>query len=164
MAVGNYAYLASDVDNKEAVIVDISNPTNPYVVKLVDLPGTSNAECVYYDEATDRLYVARQVNTAAGTPEVVILDVSNKSNPVIVGSLEVPVDVDSVMAIGNMMFVLSRGDMEFRAYLVNDPSDIRYYGGVDFGVGDVPNDVIYQDNTFYVAIFNRYGLRIVTAF
>jgi hypothetical protein len=161
--VGHYAYLASDVDGKEMVIVNVTTSTSPVVVSRTDVPGPQHAEVVWYDANTDRAYVGRQTNAGVNTPEVAVYDVTNKAAPVLVGSMEVPVDVNTLITVGNLLFVMTLGDIEFRAYVATDPADLRYYGGIDFPVGDEPRGVKYYNNIFYVAIFDRYGLRIITS-
>jgi type II secretory pathway pseudopilin PulG len=162
--VGDYAYLASDVDGKELVIVNVHDPANPTLVSNTDVPGPQYAEVVWYDSATDRVYVGRQANATVNTPEVAVFDVSNKAAPQLIGSMEVPVNVNTLLSVGNLLFVMTLGDIEFRAYVATDPADLRYYGGIDFPIGDEPRGVKYLNNKFYVAVFNRYGLRIVTTF
>ncbi len=162
--VGDYAYLATDVDGKELSIVNIHDPTHPVLTSITDVPGPQHAEVVWYDAATDRAYVGRQTNSDPNTPEVVVYDVSNKASPQLIGSMEVPVDVNTLLSVGNLLFVLTFGDIEFRAYVATDPANLRYYGGIDFPAGDEPRGVKYLSNKFYVAIFNEYGLRIVSSF
>jgi hypothetical protein len=162
--VGNYAFLASDVDGKEMVIVNISDPANPTLVSQTDVPGPQYAEVVWYDAATKRAYVGRQTNATADTPEVAVFDATNLSAPQLVGSMEVPVNVNTLLSVGNLLFVMTLGDIEFRAYVATDPADLRYFGGVDFPIGDEPRGVKYLNNNFYVAVFERYGLRIVSSF
>ena len=162
--VGDYAYLATDVNGRELTIVDVSDSWNLKVKSYSNIPGPQYAEMVYYDESTERAYIGRQFQTGNGTPEVAVYDVSDKTKPTREGGLEVDVSVNCLMAIGNMLFVLSAGDMEFRVYDAEDPDDLRYYGGVDFGSTAVPTDVIYKNNIFYVSIFDSSGLRIVTAY
>ncbi|MCW1891719.1 MAG: prepilin-type N-terminal cleavage/methylation domain-containing protein [Candidatus Uhrbacteria bacterium] len=164
MVFGNYAYLATDVDDREVAIVDVSNPSAATVVSLLDLPGGNNTEGLYVDHATGYLYVGRQLSTAPGEPEVVVVDVSNPANPQIIGSLDYDVSVDSVYAEGNLMFVLALGEEEFKAYDVSHLPALTYYGGIDFGVDDVPTDVYYQNNIFYISVFQQYALRIITAY
>ncbi len=164
MVRGNYAYLATDVDDREVVIVDVSDPTDANIVTLLDLPGINNSEGIYVDPETNYLYVGRQVSTVPDSPEVVVIDVNDPADPEILGSLDYEVSVDSVYSQGNLMFVLSLGEEEFKAYDISNLPAITYYGGVDFGVDDVPTDVYYQDNVFYISVFQRYALRIVTAY
>lgn len=164
MILGNYAYLATDVDDREVVIVDITNPSAASVVSLLDLPGGNNTEGLYVDHETGYLYVGRQVSLVAGQPEVVVVDVSNPADPQILGTLDYEVSVDSVYAEGNLLFVLALGEEEFKAYDVSHLPSLTYYGGIDFGVDDVPTDVYYQDNIFYISVFQQYALRIITAY
>jgi prepilin-type N-terminal cleavage/methylation domain-containing protein len=164
MVNGGYAYLATDVDDREVAIVDVSDPLDAHVESLVDLPGVNNAEGLFVDPTTGYLYVGRQVSTVPGDMEVAILDVANPLDPQVLGSLDYEVNVDSVYAEGNLLFVLSLGEEEFKAYDISNLPAVVYYGGVDFGVDDVPTDIYYQDNVFYISVFQRYALRIITAY
>jgi prepilin-type N-terminal cleavage/methylation domain-containing protein len=161
---GNYAYIGSDVDNREVGIIDVSVPTSPVVKAWIDLPGVNNVEDLYFDSVTSRLYVGRQTDTVAGTPEMVILDVANPSDPQIVGELDYDVSLDSMYAEGNLMIITALGDLEFKAYDVTNLPAIVYYGGIDFGVDDSPTDIVYSDNVFYVTVWQRYALRIISAY
>lgn len=163
-AYGNYAYVASDVDNREVGIINVSVPTAPVVSAWIDLPGVNNVEDIYYDPATQRLYVGRQTSALANTPEMVIIDVSNASSPQIVGQLEYDVSLDSIYAEGNLMIITALGDMEFKTYNVANLPAITYYGGIDFGTDDVPTDIVFKDNVFYVTVWQRYALRIISAY
>ena len=160
--VGNYAYIGSDVDGREAGIINVTNPENPTVSSWIDTPGANHTECVYYDETDQRLYIGRQLSTDTGTPEIVILDVSNPTNPRIIGQMEYDFDINTIYAEGNLMFITADG--KFKAYNVSSLPAITFYGEIDFGVGDVPTDIVYNNNVFYITIFQRYALRIISAY
>lgn len=164
MVYGNYAYIGSDYNTHEVGIINVSNPSSPSVATWVDLPGTNTVEDVYFDAETNYLYAGRKTDGVEGTPEMVIIDVSDPYNPVIVGELDHDVNLDSIYAEGNLMIITALGDLEFKAYDVSNLPDITYYGGIDFGVDDTPTDIVYQDNVFYVTVWQQYALRIISAY
>lgn len=161
---GNFAYIASDVDNREVGIINVTNPASPSVAAWVDLPGVNNVEDLFYDPATKRLYAGRQTATGVNTPEMVIIDVTTSTSPNIVGQLEYDVSLDSIYAEGNLMIITALGDLEFKTYNVSNLPAITYYGGIDFGVDDTPTDIVYQNNVFYITVWQQYALRIISAY
>lgn len=163
-AYGNYAYIASDVDNREIGIIDVSVPTNPVVRAWINLPGANNVEDLFFDPETNRLYAGRQTDPTTDTPEMVIIDVTNPSSPQLVGQLEYDVSIDSIYAEGNLMIITALGDLEFKTYNVANLPAITYYGGIDFGTEDTPTDIVYADNVFYITVWQRYALRIISAY
>jgi len=163
MVVGDYAYIVSDVDNREVGIIDISDPDHASVASFVDLPGLNDAEGIFMDPSTNRAYVGRQVATGPNTPEVVILDVSDPEHPTILASREHDADVDSMLAIGDQMFVVADTPEEFLIFDVSNLPVLTQTGALDLGENSNPTDLLFQDNYFYIAIFDRLGLRVVTA-
>ncbi|MFA5129801.1 MAG: prepilin-type N-terminal cleavage/methylation domain-containing protein [Patescibacteria group bacterium] len=164
MAVnGHYAYVVDDFDSRELSIIDITTSTSPIVVANVDLPGNNNGESVFYDPVTKRVYVGRQLSTVDGEGEVYVIDAQDPRYPVILGSLDMAANVDTVYAEGNLMFVGSQEEQEFRAYDVSNLPAITYYGGIDLGDNEIPTGNFYRDNVFYISVFERYALRIITS-
>ena len=164
MVGGGYAFLAADPQDREVSIVNVQDPDNIYVEAFVDLPAGNDAEGVYYMPETNQLFVGRKMSSEDNSPEIIILDLTDPSDPEIVGSMEYDVDINSMYAEGNLMFVTALGDMEFKVYDISDLPDIGYYGGLDFGDTDSPTDIYYENNTFYISVFNNYALRIITAY
>jgi type II secretory pathway pseudopilin PulG len=165
MVYGDYAYLATDVNGKEITVVNVHNYHNPKIAAYSNIPGPQYAEMVYYDHATERAYISRQTQNGQGTQEVAVYDVSDKTNLVRIGNgLESDSDVNGIMSEGNLLFVVSSGDMEFRSFVADDPSDLRLCGGVDLGSGIDPTDIVYKDNVFYLSIFDETGIRIITTY
>lgn len=161
---GKYAYVVDDFDNRELSIIDVTTSTSPNIVANVDLPGVNNGESVYYDASTQHVIVGRQLSNVDGEGEVYIIDVHNPRNPVVLGSLDTSANVNTVYAEGNLLFVLSLEAQEFRVYDISNLPTITYYGGVDIGDNEIPTDVRYQNNVFYISVFEQYALRIVTAY
>jgi type II secretory pathway pseudopilin PulG len=164
MSDGNYAYLATDVNDKEVVIVDVTNPNNAHVESYVDLPGDADAEGLFIHTSDNLLYVGRQMDEGEGTPEVVILDVSDPANPQTVGTMEFGADLNSMWAEGNLMFLSAQTDLEFKVYDVSNLPNIGYFGGIDFVEGDNPTDMYYEDNIFYISVYSNEGLRLVSTY
>ncbi len=161
MAFGDYAYLACDVDDRELTIVDVSDPNNATITALVDLPGTADAEGVYINGDQDVVYVARK---QSGDAEVIAVDVSDPYNPQTVGELEYSLGVESLYAAGDYLFVIAQGDEEFMVYDVSNLPSITYLAGLDIEGNVTPTDITYKSNIFYVTVFDREALHVITAY
>lgn len=165
ISAGNgIAIAATDVDDREVTVIDVADPLVATVDKYVDLPGTNDAEEVYYDVDAQRVFVGRKFVDGPNTPEVVILDISTPTNPQIIGQFESDVSVDSLYGIGDKLFITALGDLEYKVYDISDLPDIAYYGGIDFGNDDIPTDMVRKGNYFYVTIWEQMALRIITAY
>ena len=121
-----------------------------------------DCEAVYIDGESQVVYAARK---QSGDAEVYAIDVSDPYNPVIAeDGLEYANGVESLYAAGDYLFVVAQGDPEFMVYDVTDPFDIRWLSSLDVDGLAVPTDVAYKDNVFYVTLFDRDALRIITAY
>jgi prepilin-type N-terminal cleavage/methylation domain-containing protein len=161
---GNYAYVVDDIDSSELSIINVTTSTQPALVTDVDLPGSNNGESVFYDATTQHVIVGRQVSAVDGEGEVYVLDVHDPRNPVVLGSMDTAANVNTVYTEGNLLFVLSQEEEEFRVYDISNLPIVTYYGGVDIGDNEIPTDIRYQNNVFYISVFEEYALRIVTAY
>jgi hypothetical protein len=75
---GNYAYIASESNSQELIVVDVSNPSSLGVYGSLDLSGNGNANSVA--GTGPNVYIAR----ASG--DFNIIDISNPAVPVLLGS------------------------------------------------------------------------------
>ena len=89
-------YLATEKDNKELQIVDITNPANLQVVGLYNLPGSLKGSDV--NVQGNRAYISTQ-NNGSGR-EFFIFDISDPSNPQYIGDYEVGETVYSFGIVG----------------------------------------------------------------
>lgn len=82
-----FAYaIGGDTCGGGLVIVDITDPIRPTPASCFDEAGPlHDAQCVVYD-GPDRDYTGRQVCFAAGLEKLVVIDVTNKSGPLLISS------------------------------------------------------------------------------
>src|SRR3990172_11756047 len=75
----NYAYIASNDDDKELLIADISNDMSPILVNSYDISGELEAFCV--DIVGDYLYVG--LKNDSDHNNFYIFNIQNQTNPVV---------------------------------------------------------------------------------
>jgi len=134
---GDYLYVCMHYDDKFQ-IVDVSDPTNP--VAKGSLSGST-----YFNGCHD-VYVdgnyAYVTNYLSGTGQYgfVVVDVSDKDNPSVVGYTGEGHKNSHIFKVGNYFYVGSHGpDSGLRIYNVNNPSSPSYEGqyftseGISFG-------------------------------
>ena len=82
-----YAYaIGTQTFNGGGHYVDINNPTNPVAAGGSSQNGyTHDAQIVIYN-GPDTAHVGKEIYIGSNTNEVVIFDVSNKNNPIVLGS------------------------------------------------------------------------------
>jgi hypothetical protein len=168
---GNYAYVA-DGENTGLRVIDVSNPTNPREVGYFDIFGFTYGVYVSGNYA----YVANGIGYAIGGGNVVglvVIDVSNPSNPRKVGHFGTSDATWDVYVSGNYAYV-ANGVLGLRVIDVSDPSkprevgffDTRYalgvyvsgdYAYVAAGVGLVVIDVSNPTNPREVGFFDTPG-------
>jgi Tfp pilus assembly protein PilV len=161
MAHDGIAYLASDVDDRELTVVDATDPEHAVVAAYVDLPGNADGEGLYINGDQDVVYVARKQSGAA---EVIAVDVSDPYHPQMHGELEYANGVESLYAAGTYLFVIAQGDEEFMVYDASNLPYMTYMAGLDIDGNAAPTDITYKDNVFYVVLFDRDALRVITAY
>ncbi len=119
---GNYAYTVGKDDNKEFIVVDVSNLSAPVEIASLDLPGDADALTIFYWD--NYVYVGR----ASGAPqEFSIIDVNNPLNPSLVSGLS---------GVGNGI-----NDI----YVLNNRA---YLGTEDFKRGMIVVDVVSSTSPF----------------
>ncbi len=160
--LGDKAYLATSNDNSEVVIVDISNPANPNIVKSIDLPNTNDALGINVNYQDSRMYVSRKISSNSNSPEAMIYDVSDVNNPVQLGALEFSSDIYSAYGADNLMFLATAySSQEFNIYKAADPGNLIYWTGINFP--QLAVDMVLENNMIYMAIRSNDALRIITS-
>lgn len=107
------------------------------------------SEITTYDPATKRVFV---VNAQAGTVDV--LDISDPTNPVKVGSLETP-GANSVAVSKGLIAVAQQADTK------TDPGVVTFFDGATLaqrgqvGVGSLPDMVTFTPNGRYALVANE---------
>lgn len=155
-------YLATDKDDGEVFIFDIQNPGNPVIIAQIDAPGTNDAISAHLNFQNNQLFLAREVNGAANSPEIVIYDAADVYNPVLAGSMEFAGDVYYAYGADEYLLLASSySSEEFQIYNNSDPSNLSYITGINFP--QLAVDMELENNIVYMAIRSNDALRIITS-
>lgn len=102
---GQYAYVSSSHNSEELQIVSLATPTAPTQVRTYDAAGNANATSVAIVGSTVVL-----VREKSGDPELLTLDVTTPTSPVLLGGLDVAYDLTDVAASGGFAYAASKDD------------------------------------------------------
>ena len=92
----NNVYIATEEDNAELQIIDVTNPANLNQIGEYDLPGSLKGTSVYVLGNT--AYISTQNN--GGGPEFFIFDISDPSDPVYIGDYDFDETIHSFAIVG----------------------------------------------------------------
>lgn len=115
---GNYAYVTSNDNSQELQIIDISTPSSPSVVGSYNASGNADANGVYVVGST--AYVVR---ANSGDDEFSIVNVTNHSSPVELGTIDLGATGYEVVVSGNYSYVASgHNSQELKVVDISLPS------------------------------------------
>ncbi len=134
---GNYAYLADGT--KGLAILNISDIKNPILDATYDLSGFSSAIAVS----------GNYVYLDSGD-ELVIFDVSNSSEPELIGNYVFPDGIADIAILGNYAYVTAYGDDGLYLIDVSIPSSPTLFGS--YPGSNSP----YTYQAFGISIYNNY--------
>jgi hypothetical protein len=162
--VGNYAYVTSK-NTHSLTIVDVSTPTQPTVVGTVQ--DTNRLNGAYTVQVVGNYaYVAAQGCvpqgcTAAGGNALTIVDVSDPTQPHVVGTVTDPVatkHLDSVVVKGTKAYGVAFYSSTFTVFDVSDPTHPKILGSTTNATTlNHGSDVDVQGNYAYVVNQNNPG-------
>jgi len=185
--VDSLAYIADGYDG--LVVIDVSNPASPWLIGICDTPNFALALAVSGDFAfvADQGGGLRIINVAnpeqpnevgnltgfvattvgvngdfayVGTyNDLVIVDISNPSNPLIVASCDLPESANGLCVAGNHVYIAT-DDRRLCAVNVSQPAAPEVEGLYD---GDGYLKDLATNGEFIFAADAFYGLRIVDA-
>lgn len=158
----NRAYLATSLDNGEILIVDITDQDNPSVIKQVDIPGTGDANDVFFDLRQKRAYVACNAEGAAANPEMAVLNIADIENPTLISALNSNTGFSRVVESGNLAFVASQdANQEFQVFDLRNLAAPVFMSGVNYPQDAM--DLALEDNVVYAAVRSNDAIKIITA-
>lgn len=161
---GNYAYVGTDSDDRELIMIDVSQKLTPKIVKTYDHPGPGNISEIYLNGNSAYFSVSYD---ASPSPNFAILNI-NTANPddikiTLVGGFTSVKSLRSLAidVAGNRAFVVGEQDpKEFRVLDISNPSQPVEKAALDlpgFGVS-----VVYNGAYVFVAnIANNQELIII---
>ncbi len=95
-----YAYIATDSNTQEMMVIDISNPSSLSIDGSYDAPGSANAEAVYV--SGNRAYLGR---ASSFQDEFFILDISTPTSPSFLDSGNASSTIRSIYVNGSYAYV-----------------------------------------------------------
>lgn len=150
----NYAYLATSLDSKEIMILDISDPGDIDEIGFYNLSGSSDAKSLYL--LGGNLLVGR----AGG--ELVSLDVADPGSIQPRDTANIGADINGIVSRDDLSFLgTSDSNREFQVWNIEDPENIVLWSYFNFP--QVVTDLDYEDNIVYAAVRSNDALRIITS-
>jgi hypothetical protein len=128
---GNYAYVASSQDDVR--VVDISDPTNPYIAGFCDMPDQNG---LFSD---DVIISGRYGFVAAGWYQLQVMDIINPLNPHIVGSYRGPGHYYDLAISGNYAYAAASW-VGLDVIDINDPTNPFRVASCSIPIGS-PSDL-----------------------
>ena len=123
---GSYAY-AVEENSPDFFIINITNPTAPYLVSKLTLNGGSGRTISARDSY---VYVGTAANSSG--PEFFVIDVTNKNAPLIAASAELNTDVNKIGILRDVAYCTTAlDDKEFWLIDLADPLNPITSGSYD---------------------------------
>jgi len=116
---GNFAYVANNYSSNQLQVINISTPSNPYVITNKTLTGNTHAALSIAVTGTTAL-----IGTALDNgPEFFVVDVSDPAIPVIKSSLKIKGNVNRISILGNRAFLATSSSTgEFIVVNISNPN------------------------------------------
>jgi len=126
---GNYAYVANNDPAVQLQIIDISQNNNPILVKSYSVPNLSNAKGLSIFVINNIIYLGTS-RTNEGK-EFHIIDASNPTSPVLLGSLEMDSDINGIYVKNNKAYLVTPLSAELTIVDVANPVAPAVLGSFD---------------------------------
>jgi hypothetical protein len=152
---GNYAYVATNADESEIKILDVTDPANASEAGSVNVPTTKDALSVSIRGL--RMFVG----TASGTgSELYRYDLTNPTSPSLSVSTEFSGDLNSIIAAGPYLFTANNvSNNEFVIERVAGSGQPTLEAQLN--MSQVATDLDFVDNTIYIVLRSNDALQII---
>lgn len=146
---GDYAYLATSDNDKELIVVDISDEEEPEIVGSYNADSDANARDIFIEN--DTAYLVTKENSSAGeNPEFYILDITTPTVPSLIGSLDIDDNVDTLVVSGNYAYLgTDENEAGLQIIDISDLANPFLYS--TFDVGDDVKGIDFHDGNVYLA-------------
>lgn len=136
----NYAYIGTDTNNKEIIIINTSS--NPFSeVGYVNLPGINNA---------DSVHVSGQIGLAVQGNILWSFDLSSKSGerPLLdLNGIALAGNGTEVIVVGNYAYVSLTGDIGLQIIDISDPTNLTVVAQANVDAGDAQDIAVNSTGT-----------------
>lgn len=148
---GNYAFLATDSDSRELIVINIVDLENPTYVSSLDLPSSSDANDVAVDG--NNLYIATNNNSTG--KEFYVVDIFDIAHPSILASLEYGSNINSISLLPSV-YAFIGGDRSLSQMNIIDIANLPSLSIIgQYDAGDHVEDVFFANNIVYMATQNN---------
>ncbi|OGM78904.1 hypothetical protein A2382_03350 [Candidatus Woesebacteria bacterium RIFOXYB1_FULL_38_16] len=145
---GNYVYVSEGSNTSELEIIDVSTPSAPFVAGVYNAPGNADGNGIYVSGTTAYL-----VRSNSGSPEFVVLNVSNPASISVLGSLDLSGNAIDIGVSGNYAAVASSDDAsEIQLINVSTPSTPTLSGSYDVGGTNDPLAISFFDTNAFLGM------------
>jgi hypothetical protein len=158
VVLGSYLYGATDDDNKELVVFDISDPNN--VSEVASYNATGSADAISLAGSGTLLLLGRE---GSGEDELYVLDVTTPIAPILSDSAEIGNEVSGLDIDGSFAYLATdQNDEEFQRWDISMPTAIVRTSVLDL---DVDGNSIYfsLSHAFVVTDQDNFELIVVGA-
>lgn len=150
----NIAYVANSRDDKEMLLLDVSDPDNVQELGFLDISGAADGESVFV-MSPERIFLGVGNN-------LYIVNASNPGSPYLVGLIDVGGIVNDIYAVGYLAFLgTSNSNREFQVINISDPENPELHSSLNFP--QVATGIDYQNNLVFVSVRSNDALRIITS-
>ncbi|MEZ6255256.1 MAG: prepilin-type N-terminal cleavage/methylation domain-containing protein [Patescibacteria group bacterium] len=149
---GNYAYLATGVNNAELTIINITNKNAPTIVGTRDLGNNNDAFAIA--KSGNFVYVAK--DSSGGSAEMYVVNVTNPALPLEVGSYENGADVNDIKIEGNYAY-LATDNLETVILNITVPAAPTLAGFYDSAGGANGESIVVSGSYAYLGLASGTG-------
>jgi len=135
-----YAYVATNSTSNQFQVINVSNSASPVVVSQKTIGNSQSGVDVFVsttNPAVDRAYFA--TSYSSGGPDFFILDISTKTNPVIIGNgynTQGMSPKGLTVVTGNRAIIVgSGGTNQYQVLKISDELNPEYCGGLEYSTG-----------------------------
>ncbi|MFA5188574.1 MAG: prepilin-type N-terminal cleavage/methylation domain-containing protein [Patescibacteria group bacterium] len=145
--VGNYAYLATNINGREFVVLDISDPQNPIDVAHQTTQTLTDATGIHV--SGDYAYLTNLWKK--NQKQLYVFNIANPLNPDFVSRIDLADSAYNLTFQNNYVFVASgKDDQELQIIDVADPQGSTLYTSLDLPGANDAYDVYVKDNKGYL--------------
>ena len=146
---GDYAYLATDGNNKELTTIDVSNPGSPSIVDTNDIGGNANAFDVVVDDT--ELYLVKGKYLYS-------FSLIDPAEPDYLDRINVDDKARELFLSENNVYIATEeDDAELQIVDVTNPANLNQIGEYDLPGNLKATDVYVLGNTAYISTQNNGG-------
>lgn len=144
---GDYVYLIKQGGAQDFIVIDVSNPNNPSIEAILDIPNNPSDIAISGDYAF--------VTTTNDSSELIIINISNPSSPSIAGTYNSPGNTNGlgIHVSGSTAYLAkSNGNDEFEIINISSISSPTRIGFLN--LNGQANDIAVSGNYAFVGVNN----------